>query len=404
MLLTSTSNVNGNLQRESGDQMTITIHKHRTGRKKGGKRDFDLEFTNRVLFGFSISLLLTLILVCLIKPAPDYYGFSGFVAWTLGWLIASQKNVRSWSFWERGAVLAITAPVFVIILILFLSSFICQWCVKPDGQDEVKPTEVPVTPSAEVTEAVNEPPTITPTITPTPTPEPSASEGSYTVAIVDLMMVPRSRFGDQSPRFEAWNEYVEIYNYGESDVDLEGLWLTDGGGAGQPDRIVSWDSRFGWYRFPSEITTSSMILPAGEFGLILSGRYVLGDTPHNDLIEEHMRMGSIILTIAESEGFSLDLLGDIDGLECHTPGSEDFVVIYRGTQEEIESIVASYGAPENFQPGIDPGALVPSSAGAFPATCGTWGGVRISDPYASGGGQELFWQFYPWEQRSPGYE
>jgi hypothetical protein len=83
---------------------------------------------------------------------------------------------------------------------------------------------------------------------------------------------------------------------------------------------------------------------------------VLGDTPHNDLIEEHMHTGSVILTIAESEGFSLDLLGDSDGLECHTPGSEDFVVIYRGTQEQIELIAASYGHPANFAAGIHPAA------------------------------------------------
>jgi hypothetical protein len=378
--------------------MAISIRKHRTGKKS----KFEFEFTNRVLFGFSISLLLTLILICLIRPAQSHYGFSGFVAWTLGWLIASQKNVRSWSFWERGAALAITAPVLVVILILFLSSFLCQWCVKPDGQVDVKPTEVPVTPTEEMTAVVTESATITPTITPTPTPEPSGMEDDYTIAIVDLMMVPRSRYGDQSPRYEAWNEYVEIYNYGDADVDLEGLWLTDGAGTGQPDQLVSWDSRFDWYRFPSGLNTTTTILPPGEFALILPGRYVFGDTPHDDLIERHMSEGSVLLTIAAADG--LDLLGNSDGLECHTPGSEDFVVIYHGTQEAIDFIVASYGHPDNYQPGIHPAALVPGSSGAFPATCGTWGGVRISDPLASGDGAELYWMFYPWEDRSPGYE
>lgn len=382
--------------------MTITIRKHRKGSKPSPK--VDIEFSNRVLFGFSIALLLMLILKIILCPTTDYYGFIGFAAWTLGWLIASQNNVRSWPIWERGVALAITAPVFVVILILFLSSFLCQWCVMPDGEGDVRPTEVPVTPTEEGSPVVTEAPAITPTFTPTPTPEPLALEDDYTIAIVDLMMVPRSRFGDQSPRFEAWNEYVELYNYGDTELDLEGLWLTDGGGAGQPDRLVSWDSRFDWYRFPTEVNTSNLILPPGEFALILPGRYVYGDKPHDDLIEQHVRPGSVILTIAASEGFSLDLLGDIDGLECHTPGSEDFVVIYQGTREEVESIVASYGQPGNFEAGMPPAALEPASIGAFPVTCGTWGGVRISAPFSSGEGLDQFWQFYPWESRSPGYE
>jgi hypothetical protein len=379
--------------------MAISIRKHRKRKKRG----FEVEFSNRVLFGFSIAALLMLIVSYLLCPSEDYYGFIGFAAWTLGWLIASQKNVRSWSIWERGVVLAITAPIFLVILILFLSSFLCQWCVKPNGQVDVTPAEVPVTPTEEVTEAVTETPMITPTITPTPTPEPLALEDDYTIAIVDMMMVPRSRFGDQSPRYEAWNEYVEIYNYGDADVDLGGLWLTDGAGTGQPDQLVSWDSRFDWYQFPAGLNTSTTILPPGEFGLILPGRYVFGDTPHDDLIERHMSAGSVILTIASVDG-GLDLLGNSDGLECHTPGSEDFVVIYQGTKEAIDFIVASYGHPENYQPGMHPAALVPGASGAFPATCGTWGGVRISDPLASGEGGELYWMFYPWEDRSPGYE
>ena len=157
-------------------------------------------------------------------------------------------------------------------------------------------------------------------------------------------------------------------------------------------------------QFPTQVNTSTMILPPGEYALILPGRYVYGDMPHDDLIGQHMRPGSLILTIAEREGFSLDLLGDMAGLECHTPGSEDFVVIYQGTQEQVELIAASYGQPANFEAGMSPAALEPASAGAFPVTCGTWGGVRISDPFSGGDAEDLYWQFYPWEDRSPGYE
>jgi len=344
-----------------------------------------------------------LILIYVLCPVEEYYGFIGFAAWTLGWLIASQKNVRLWSFWRKGAVLAITIPVFVVVLFLFLSSLLCRWCINPEGEVDLEVTPVLPHRTEEVTGMVTTTPTITPIVTPTPTPEPteiSAPADGFSIAIVDLMMVPRSRFGDQSPRFEVWNEYVEIYNYGESDVDLDGLWLTDGGGAGQPDQIVTWDSRFDWYEFQSNVSTSTMILPPGEFGLILPGRYVLGDTPHNDLIEQYMRTSSVILTIAEND--SPDLIGDLDGLECHTPGSEDFVVIYRGTEARIDSIVASYGRADNFKPGMHPSELTPTLSGAFPVTCGTWGGVR-SDPFI---GDMLveYWLFYPWAVRSPGYE
>jgi hypothetical protein len=387
--------------------MAITIRKHRKRGNPGKKGSFEFAFSNRVLFGFSISLLLMLILVCLIKPDEGYYGAIGFGAWLLGWLIASERHVREWAVWERPVMLAVTAPILALLLVLFLWNFVDPWCHRLLCPPEPGPSQTP-TPTSPTEEVAATPaPEVTPTPTvapPTTTEESYQPADYYTIAIVDVLMVPRSRHGDQSPRYEAWNEYVEIYNYGDSDVDLEGLWLTDGAGMDQPDQLVSWDSRFSGYGFPSAADTSTTILPAGEFGLILSGRYIYGDMPHNDLIERSMSAGSVILTIAENDDDSTDLLGDSDGLECHTPGSEDFVVIYRGTRQAIEYVVASYGIPKHFAEGMSPAALEPSSSGAFPATCGTWGGVRVSDPFASADRQELYWQFYLWKDRSPGYE
>jgi hypothetical protein len=383
--------------------MAITIRRYRK------RKRFDVEFANRVLFGFTIAALLIFILACKLCLHKDLYGFIGFIAWTLGWLIAGLKPVREWSLLQDPVLLLVTAPIFVVVLHLFIWNFISPWCcrVQAPGAD------VAITPSpAATTAAITDTPTFTPSASPsatstaTPAPEsPPTTDPAeaYTIAIVDAMLVPRSLFGDQSPRYEAWNEYVEIYNYGESDVDLEGLWLTDGGGVGQPDRLVNWDSRFARYRFPSAANTADTILRPGERGLILSGQYIFGDRPHDELMRENMSSASLILTIAAIENEDFDLLGDWDGLECRTAGEEDFIVIYHGTQDEVDFIVAAYGFPQNFEPGMAPGEMVAGLSGSFPVRCSTWGGVRVVDPSAAGDLLYGKWEFYTWQDRSPGY-
>ncbi len=136
-----------------------------------------------------------------------------------------------------------------------------------------------------------------------------------------------------------WNEYVELYNYGDQPVDVGGWWLADVGEAGTPDQLVSWSQRNPNEPLTSNLILNSTVIPARGFALILSPIYMQGAFPYT--MPYHFPANTIILTIASSRSLGDDFFGIIgDGQ------SRDVLVLYKGGASVIQEVVSTYGSPK----------------------------------------------------------
>jgi hypothetical protein len=110
-------------------------------------------------------------------------------------------------------------------------------------------------------------PSITPTITPTPIP--------YSIAISEVMANPKDTLVPSA------DEYIELYNYGNSSIDMGGWYFSLSGVNNQPDEIVSWGT--GDINSPGkDLITNSTILKLGQYGVIFpSNYYVFGKLPYS---------------------------------------------------------------------------------------------------------------------------
>lgn len=136
-----------------------------------------------------------------------------------------------------------------------------------------------------------------------------------------------------------WNEYIELYNYGDQPVDVGGWWLADIGDTGTPDQLVSWSQRN-----PNEIPANNVVLnstvvPARGFALILSPIYTQGVFPYT--MPYRFPPNSVILTIASSRSLGDDffnIIGDGQSL--------DVLVLYKGGTSVIQQVISTYGTPK----------------------------------------------------------
>ncbi len=140
-----------------------------------------------------------------------------------------------------------------------------------------------------------------------------------------------------SDDFKKWNQYVELYNYGDYPVDVGGLWLYDPGETGTPDQIIAWESRLPTISLPPGLITDSTVIPPRGFAVILSPLYLQGSDPYR--MPYRFPAGTVILTIEGS-----DRLGD-DLLCILGEGRPDFVVLYEGGSNAVREIVSTYGGP-----------------------------------------------------------
>ena len=139
-----------------------------------------------------------------------------------------------------------------------------------------------------------------------------------------------------------WNEYVELYNYGEQPVDVYGWWLADNGEGSAPDELVAWSQRNPATSLPGNLITNSTIIPAKGFALILSPSYADGLYPHT--MPYHIPANTIILTAANSRS-----LGDeASSLVGDGPG-RDVLVLYKGGSSVIQEVISTYGTPKLTQ-------------------------------------------------------
>ena len=154
----------------------------------------------------------------------------------------------------------------------------------------------------------------------------------FTIAISEVMGNPCGNL--DSKRF---NQYVELYNFGDQAVDVGGWWLFDEGQKGTPDRLVSWDSRSTVQFDPSLVANSTMI-PARGFAVILSPTYTKSN------VEQRMPYrfppGTVILTTESGQTLGDDYFGIISSEDGY-----DTLTLYIGSETVIDRIVDTYGTP-----------------------------------------------------------
>jgi hypothetical protein len=158
------------------------------------------------------------------------------------------------------------------------------------------------------------------------------SMNDQTVVISEVMGHP---CGDlESKKF---NQYVELYNYGDQPVDVGGWWLFDEGEKGTPDQLTTWDSRSKARLDPSLVTNSSVIPPHG-FAIVLSPIYP--ESYAAQRMPYQFPGGTIMLTVAASQTLGDDFFGIISAEE-----GRDTVTLYIGGATVMNQVVDTYGTP-----------------------------------------------------------
>jgi len=138
--------------------------------------------------------------------------------------------------------------------------------------------------------------------------------------------------------YKKYNEYVELYNYGDVPVDVRGWWLYDPGPTGTPDSLIAWSERVPNVMPDTDVITNTTIIPPHGFAVILSPLYVDGIAPYNKPYD--FPANTIILSIRESERLGDDTYGIVGtGLE------RDFLVLYQGGSNSITQVISTYGNP-----------------------------------------------------------
>ena len=154
----------------------------------------------------------------------------------------------------------------------------------------------------------------------------------FPIVISELMGDPCGNL--QSKKF---NQYVELYNFGDQSVDVNGWWLFDEGKQGTPDRLVSWDSRSSVKLDPQLVTNSTVIPPRG-FAVILSPVYTQSDAEQR--MPYNFPPGTVILSVGASPTLGDDYFGIISSEDGY-----DTLTLYIGSENVIDQVVDTYGTP-----------------------------------------------------------
>ena len=139
-----------------------------------------------------------------------------------------------------------------------------------------------------------------------------------------------------------WNEYVELYNYGDQPVDVAGWWLADTGGYGSPDQLVAWATRNPTKFLPGSMTMNTTVIPAKSFALILSPSYVDAEFPY--IMPYTFPANTVILTAAESRS-----LGDDASSIVGEGQGRDVLVLFKGGPSVNQVTISTYGTPKPAQ-------------------------------------------------------
>jgi hypothetical protein len=138
--------------------------------------------------------------------------------------------------------------------------------------------------------------------------------------------------------FKKFNQYVELYNYGDQPVDVNGWWLVDNGPGNQPDQLVAWSTRNPRASLKQNVVTNSTLIPPHGFAVVISPIYTEGIKPYK--MPYRFSNQTVILTVAESDRIGDDLYGLVED-----QNGGDVVVLYLGGPNTIKQIISTYGSP-----------------------------------------------------------
>jgi len=130
------------------------------------------------------------------------------------------------------------------------------------------------------------------------------------------------------------NEFIELYNSGESPIDISGWWITDGQEA---DMIVSWQSRYPNIAIGFLTKTDTAILQPHSYAVILAPGYPF--VVQSGFVMPYIfPENTLILTVDKGQ-----LLGDENNGIAVT--NRDVVVLYQGNEFAVNKVISSYGSP-----------------------------------------------------------
>jgi Lamin Tail Domain len=162
--------------------------------------------------------------------------------------------------------------------------------------------------------------------------DPSTST-RFTIAISEVMGNPCGGLD-----YKKFNQYVELYNYGDQPVDVGGWWLFDEGEKGTPDQLVAWSTR-SQVNMDSSLITNTTVIPARAFAVILSPIYPENNIEHR--MPYHFPSGTILLTAGSSQTLGDDFFGIIS-----SENGYDTLTLYIGGETVIDTVVDTYGTPK----------------------------------------------------------
>lgn len=166
---------------------------------------------------------------------------------------------------------------------------------------------------------------------------PATGDSNSSPATVVISEVMANPCGDIE--YKKWNEYVELYNYGDQPVDVNGWWLADLGEAGTPDMLASWSQRNPYVSLPGSLILNSTVIPPKGFALVLSPLYAEGAFPN--AMPYSFPPNTIILAPAQSRTLGDDFFSLIGVGE-----SRDVLVLYQGGPSVIQNVISTYGSPK----------------------------------------------------------
>jgi hypothetical protein len=171
------------------------------------------------------------------------------------------------------------------------------------------------------------PQAITPTLIMTPRP---TAVSVIPIAITEIMANPCGITNKNQ------NEYVELYNYGDFPVDVEGWHLATTLENGESDEISSWKFRNN-FSLGTDVLIDSTIINPGQYAVILSPKYHLSDD--KPIMPYRFPPNTVILTIKEGYNLGNKYFG-IRG-ELGTDANEG-VYLFTGTSEFIDKVISTY--------------------------------------------------------------
>jgi hypothetical protein len=130
---------------------------------------------------------------------------------------------------------------------------------------------------------------------------------------------------------------VELYNYGDQAVDVNGWWLVDNGPDNKADQLVAWSTRNPRITLKFLVTDSTLVPPHG-FAVVISPIYTKSVEPHK--MPYRFPNQTVILTVAEGDRIGDDVYGMVED-----QSRRDVLVLYIGGPNTIRQVVSTYGTP-----------------------------------------------------------